>query len=284
MVAIFLAAAALAVASLLAQLASPTSTVVPIPDPLAAETSSLAVSATDPRLLWTTGDSGDLPQLLSIDLSGATVGAWWVGGAANVDWEDMARLPGPGPALLVADTGDNARRRETVAFLRVPEPFPANGWGETLQAETFAGAYPDGPRDAEALLVHPLTGEIALVTKRSWLAAEVYRVTLDAGLATLELAGTVDVPGFGPFSQVTGGVVSPDGTRLALLSYGGIAEWDIAPGQSLADALAGKPRSIELQGLGQAEAITYAADGSALFVTSEGDPARLATIPLDPER
>ena len=109
-------------------------------------------------------------------------------------------------------------------------------------------------------------------------------MTLRDGVATLELAGTVDVPGFGPFSQVTGGAVSPNGARLALLSYGGIAEWDIATGQSLAEALTGRPRSIDLPGLGQAEAIAYAADGAALLVTSEGDPALLATIPLDPER
>jgi len=119
-------AAVVVAASLLSQVATASRDVVPLPDPALAETSSLAVTATDPGLLWTAGDSGDLPQLLAINRSGATVGAWWVTGGTNVDWEDLARLPGPEPSLLIADTGDNARRRETVSFLRVPEPFPAD--------------------------------------------------------------------------------------------------------------------------------------------------------------
>lgn len=75
----------------------------------------------------------------------------------------------------------------------------------------------------------------------------------------------------GPAGQlVTGGDVSPDGSLVALRTYGQVLVWDRAPGQSVADALAGRacqaPAPAELQG----EALAFTPDGRGYATLSEG--------------
>jgi hypothetical protein len=258
---------------------------VRLEDPAIDESSGLAASPSQPGVFWTVEDSDGGPVLHALGPDGAALGAWLVTGAANEDWEDLAAgfAPDGTPVLWIADTGDNAGRRTDAALYRVPEPpvdpaVPAAGW-PTAPAARFPLAFPDGPRDVEALLVHPATGEVVLVAK-TWGAAEVFRVRPAAGeVALAEPAGTIDAPGWGPLGQVTGGAVSPDGSRLALCSYGGVAEWAIAPGQGLAEALAGEPRSVPAPFLGQGEAVAYGPDGRTLYLTAEGDPAPLVAVP-----
>ncbi len=61
------------------------------------------------------------------------------------------------------DIGDNNEDRPSVDLYRVPVRQPL-GDGE-VQADRYRLVYPDGPHDAEAVLVHPTTGRIYLVSK-----------------------------------------------------------------------------------------------------------------------
>jgi hypothetical protein len=255
---------------------------VPLADPALTEPSGLAASPAG-GVLWMVEDSGNGAWLHALDPGGAGLAAWSVTGAINRDWEDLAVAFAPDgtPMLLVADIGDNQAVRSAITLYRIPEP-PSGYSGETVHAEAITLSYPDGPRDAEAILVHPWTGETLIVAKR-WGTANVYRVAWEDP-PRLELAGRVDGPGIGPFGQITGGAVSPDGQRIALLTYGGIAEWDVAEGETLAAALDRSSRRIPHPGGGQTEAIAYAADGLTLYVMAEGTPGQIAAIPLDPAR
>ena len=249
------------------------------------ESSGLAASPTQPGVLWTVEDSGGGPFLHAVGPNGAALGRWLVAGAENRDWEDLAAgvAPDGTPVLWIADTGDNAETRTDAALYRVPEPpvdpaAPADGW-PTLPAERFPLAFPNGPRDVEALFVHPFTDEVVLVAK-GWGAAEVFRVWPRPGeVAVAEPVGRIDPPGRGPLGQATGGAVSPDGARLALRTYGGLAEWEIAPGQGLADALLGDPLAVPVPFIGQGEAVAYGPDGRTLYLSAEGNPAPLVTLP-----
>lgn len=259
--------------------------VVRLADPAIDESSGLAASPTMPGVFWTLNDSGDGPALYATDEDGAALGRWLVTGAENRDWEDLAAGSDADgvPVLWIADTGDNGGDRADAALYSVPEPpvdraNPADGW-PTLPATRFPIAFPDGPRDVEALLVHPLTGEIVLVAK-GWGAADIYRVDPRPGeVAIAEWVGNVEAPGWGPLARATGGAVSPDGTRLALRSYGGLAEWTVAPGQGLAEALKGKPRAVPVPFMWQAEAVSYGPDGRTLYLTAEGSPGPLVALP-----
>ena len=258
-------------------------------DGAVAESSGLVASRRAPAVLWTHNDSGDGPILYATDRAGRALATLAVVGADNVDWEDLAAGPGAegGDALYVAETGDNRQTRAGIVIYRVEEPAIAAAAGRPLPpaaAERFPVAYPDGPRNAEALLVHPLTGEILLVTKEPFRPAGVYRVPMPLTLdrtATLERITDLPLPGFGPARAVTGGAVAPDGTRLALRTPVAAYEWAIAPGATLADALAGTPTRLPLPPSRHGEAIAYRADGAAFLLTSEGNPCPLSEMPRE---
>ena len=262
-------------------------------EPAVVESSGLVASRDQPGVIWTHNDSGDDARLYATNRNGRALGTFLVPNAANGDWEDLALGPGDdgGDALYVADTGDNTRRRDDAAIYRIPEPrlHPVTAaTGEdavTAPAARFPIVYPDGPRDVEALLVHPETGETLLVTKESIGPAAVYEVppfaepdrTVRATFLT-DLA----LPGVGPLAAATGGAVAPDGGRLVLRTPLVAMEWAVVPGQTLADALLGEPRRITLPATLRGEALTYRDDGAALLLTAEGSPCPLYRVPLDP--
>ena len=253
-------------------------------NPAIRESSGLAVSPSRPGVLWTLNDSGDGPFLFATDATGADLGTFRVAGAANDDWEDLASgwLPDGTPVLYVADTGDNLRSREFAVIYRLPEPDldPADPGSvrDTAPADALVFTYPDGPRDVEALLVGPRSGEILLVAKGG-AASPVYR--LPAGAfggppVVAERVGEIRLPGLvPPFDEPSGGAVSPDGSRLAVRTLLAALLWDVPPDGDLAAALAGPATTVALPALVQGESVAFDPAGDALLSTAEGEPAPL---------
>jgi hypothetical protein len=178
------------------------------------------------------------------------------------DAEDLAR--GPGGALWVADIGDNDRRRPTVAVIVVP----AKG-----KPQLHRLTYPDGPHDAEALLVDP-AGRPVIVTKDLG-SAGVYRTAAapgGTGPTPLVLLGRLSLPEsdteggpLGSFGSrlVTGAAASADGKVVALRSYTDAWLYP-APDGDPAMALTENPAPVRvpLPGEPQGESIAFTADGS----------------------
>ncbi|MGY1704961.1 hypothetical protein ACI79C_10325 [Geodermatophilus sp. SYSU D00697] len=195
------------------------------------------------------------------------------------DPEDLA--VGADGTVWLADTGDNNGTRETVALLALRPD------GSTA---VYRLAFPEGPRDVEALLLAP-DGTPYLVTKEVLGASSVYRpvsALVDAGTVGLtEVAGVeftlTGTPG-GPVGRagqlmVTGGAVSPDGRLLALRTYTDAYVWPLS-GSDVAGALAADPVRLPLPASPQGEAVSFTADASGLVVTSEGLPADVIVVPL----
>lgn len=189
------------------------------------------------------------------------------------DVEDLALAPDG--ALWLADSGDNDRVRDTVALHRV-EP----GGGAALYRLMF----PDGPHDAEALLLDR-AGVPHLVTKEVLGGAGVYRPAgplTEPGPTPLERVGTVilgptDTPG-GPLGRtgstvVTGGAVSADGTIVALRTYTDAYLW-FAPDGDVVAALGHDPVRVPLPGEPQGEAVALAPGGALLSASEGGAPVR----------
>ena len=241
-------------------------------DQAVVESSGLAASRRHPDRYWTHNDSGDAARLFCFDRAGASCGTWPVTGAEARDWEDMAAGPGPegDPTLFVGDIGDNGRARAGVTVHLVAEP-EATSAPRPLAARSVRLTYPDGAHDAEALLVHPATGDLYVVTKEVTGRAGVYKAAAPlplGGEARLVLVADVAVPG-----PVTGGDIAPDGTRVALCTYLEAVELTVPPGAAF-DAVWGQaPAFIALPFRRQGEAIAYRLDGAALLTTSEGVPA-----------
>ncbi|WP_254790620.1 hypothetical protein [Blastococcus tunisiensis] len=258
----------------------------------AAAAPTVQCQITDPRLAEISGlvDVGD--GVLAMNDGGEEVAVHLLDPACQVidthtapvdpyDPEDMA-VAADGTVWL-ADTGDNAATRTTVALLAV-RPDGTTG--------VHRLTYPDGPHDAEALLLAP-DGTPYVVTKEVLGASGVYSPTsalVDGGTVALAKVASVNMtltgtPG-GPVGRagqllVTGGAVSGDGLRLALRTYTDAYVWPLA-GNDVVGALSAEPVVIPLPDSPQGEAITFAADGQSLLVASEGLPSDLTRVPLTP--
>lgn len=246
------------VASLLLGAALATSGPAPVlrlQDPSLVESSGLAVSARHDGVLWTHADGGTVAEVKAVDGAGETVATVTLAGIDPYDPEALAPgLDGDGrPALFLGDLGDNERRRPDVSVFLFTEPKVLAD--RTVEARWYRFTYPDGPHDAEALLVHPGSGRFLVVTK-DVAGAGVYRaprdpVTEDQG--TNELERVADAPAF-----VTDGAYLPDG-RLVLRTYSAVHVYDRVGHETGSEALPPQP---------QGESV--AVDGDALLVGSEG--------------
>ena len=233
----------------------------------APELSGLVLSRSQPGVLWTHNDSGDRPRVFALRPDGSLLANLDVPGAQAVDWEDIAIR---GRTLYLADIGDNARARSTIDVYKVPEPrVPASG--TTAPATRMELRYPDGPHDAETLLVDPRSGELVIVTKELSGRSGVYVAHGSRG--TLRLAGHLNL---GLASLATAGDVSADGRVIAIRTYSDVFAWRHTPGTSLAAALRRKP-CVSPTPLreGQGEALALTRDGRAFYTVPEGEHATL---------
>lgn len=259
------------------------------------ESSGLVASRQTPDAYWTLNDSGGGPFIYSFDNRGDLLGIFSVTAAQNRDWEDIAIGPGPQPGqsyLYIGDIGDNNGVRQDVVVYRVPEPaltaasrkLTKKASGTTEPAEAIRLRYPDGAHDAEALLVHPSTGNIYIVTKLMISDPTVYEAAApfaSGKTITMTKIGTIHVPSlFG--GVVTGGSVSPDGRRVALCDYFQGYELVLPAGSNdFNDIWKQKLVGFDLGKRKQGESIAYRSDGKALLATSEGRRTPLIQVERD---
>ncbi len=261
------------------------------------ESSGLACSWWNSGVLWTHNDSGDDAWLYAIDYTGRTLARFKVLNAVNVDWEDIAVGPGANgdSALYISDLGDNNHNRDDIAIYGVSEPkvdvHKTMQESNTMPSTAYPVRYPDGHHDSETILVHPKTGEIVVVTKEGNGHSGIYRYPLPLRpkeKVTLERVGDVAfhntfLRGESLYAKgermTTGGSVRRDGLRAVVRTYTQAYEWTLLPGQSLVEALRGKPRQFLLPLTIQGESICYRPNGKALLTTSERLPTALMEIP-----
>jgi hypothetical protein len=127
-------------------------------DPDIDESSGLVVRGGD---VLTVNDSGDGAVVYVVDAAtGATVGRTTYTTDEVVDVEALAA--GRDGSVWVGDIGDNDGVRPLVSVYRLPAVTRGD---RTVTAQRFDLRHPDGPRDAETLLVQPSTGRLFVVTK-----------------------------------------------------------------------------------------------------------------------
>ena len=227
-------------------------------DPDIVESSGLAVVD---GLVVTTNDSGDSGRVFVVDpRTGGTVGVTrWA-----ADPEDVEALAPAGPGhVWVADTGDNRRARTGVQVLRVPV-----GRGDrTVTPEVFDLVYPDGARDAEALLVHPVTGQLFVVTKGVF-AGTVYaapaRLRADRPNRLVEVGVAPGIVTDATFLPGGGAAVLRTYSQAYLVAYPSwqdVAAWDL-PSQDQGEGIA--------------------LDGRRLLLSTEGARSRVLAVDLPP--
>jgi len=175
-------------------------------DPAIVESSGLVVQD---GLVVTVNDSGDEARVFTVDpATGRTVGTTrWAGEATDIE----ALAPAGEGQVWVGDIGDNTGSRDEVTVTRVPV-----GPGDRTVASpvSYRLAHPGSPADAEALLAHPDTGRLYVVTKGvlgGVVLAAPARLRADRVNRLRPLDRVMPI--------VTDGAFLPSGDRLVLRDY-----------------------------------------------------------------
>lgn len=227
------------------------------------EVSGLAASTQHPGILWLHEDSGAGPFLHAIDASTCrTVASLRVrdadGGdiaARDLEGIAMGTMPDGSPAIWLGDIGDNRDSWPWVQVLRIREPETLRD--RSVRAVSWRFTYPDRPHNAEALLAN---GTRLWVVTKQLARGALYALPDPLRSTAVNRAERIR----GETGLVTDGAIAPDGSRYVLRDYFGA--------QLFAGLPPGEPGpSVDLPAQRQGEAITFSADGTALYVASEQD-------------
>ena len=210
------------------------------------------------RTLLTINDSGDRPVVYTVDArSGSTVATTTYAGTVS-DVEDLA--PGTHGSVWAGDTGDNQHRRDDISVYHVTPD------GKPQQAPRYRLVYPDGPHDAETLLVQPRTERVLVVSK------SVFGGTVYAAPAHLRQGVVNRLRVFARVAGlVTDGTFLPGGRRVLLRTYStaSVYTW---PGFDLVG-------TVRLPAQDQGEGISVSGTGRVLL-SSEGAHSDVLSVRL----
>ncbi|HRH41810.1 MAG TPA: hypothetical protein PKY82_09215 [Pyrinomonadaceae bacterium] len=238
------------------------------------ESSGLVNSRCNPSVFWTHNDSGGSEFIYAINEKGEKLGTWKVSGAKNNDWEDIATIKDTSGKcfLYLGDIGNNSNSKSQFTIYKVAEPrvteadkkSSKKNPNNTETAEAFKFSYSGENPNAETLLVHPVTGEIYVLTKKTLGASQVFKIG-----AKVENVGSVSVPAI-PNGFLTGGEISPDGKRIVLCDYFGAYEIQLPKNaKNFDDIWKESVTKIDLGEREQGEAVCYSSDGKKIYATSE---------------
>ncbi len=239
---------------------------------LITEASGIVASRKNTGVLWVHNDSGDLSRIYALNLNGQLLGIYDLKDTRLRDCEDIALCHGPDPNsdyLYIGDIGDNKARRDFVTVYRVREPKVDPNQGllkmEIGPVVSLNLEYPDGPKDAETVIVDPLSGDIYIISKRDFFS-KVYRAKHPHSRNRRIVMDRVAVLTWG---FVVGGDVSPDGSLVILRGLNTACIWQRSEDQELWQAFIGKQSKVKLINEPQGEGICFDSNGRGYFTISE---------------
>ena len=243
----------------------------PIATGMIDEASGLAASAAMPGYLWTIQDSGQPNSLYLISKDGKTIKEYPVPGSNNHDWEEVAVGPGPDNGIsyaYIADIGNNNQPvTSTNTIYRIPEITGADGSFSQSALQKITFSYPDGPRDAEALIVDPVTKDIFILSKEMQ-STNIYRLAFPQSTTDVSVAEKVGtVPGV---AIATASSISRDGSEIVVRTYLGVYYWKRSAGETVGQTLvksATKTLTVALEP--QGEAICFENESKGFYTLSE---------------
>jgi len=221
------------------------------------EASGMVSSRINPEHLWVINDSGNAPCLYLIDQQGQLIHTYWIEGATNLDWEDMAIYSDAQKeqtTIFIADIGDNFAIRDHIKVYTVEEPDWKVNKDSTIKIkETYLFKYEDGPRDAETLLVDPVTSELIVITKRED-NVRIYQAPsplVQSDTLFLKFKGSL------PFQNITAGDISVSGDEILLKSYLAIFYWPRKVSSSVIETLLSDHEILQYRPEPQGESIAW---------------------------
>ncbi len=245
------------------------------------EISGIAASGVFKDIYYIHNDSGDTSRFFAITPDGTLKTTIYYKGdptvkQAVVDCEDIAVGPGPvnGKSYVyMGDIGDNDAVRKYITIYRMEEQ---PSWAKDSLTHTTAVPlhlkYPDGPKDAETLMIDPVEKLIYIVSKRKD-TVKIYTTPLSYkanDTLLLTKRGKLFFEGIKPFKWVTAGDISKDGQQILLKNYQKVYYWQRANNEPIWQTMQRKPRELPYQVEKQGEAIGFTPNGKGYYTTSEG--------------
>lgn len=258
------------------------------------EISGIAASGINKDLYYVHNDSGDTSRLFAILPTGEVKSTIYFKGDPSErlgvrDCEDIAVGPGPikGKSYVyLGDIGDNNASRKYLTVYRMEEK---KSWATDSLASTIAAPinlkYPDGPKDAETLMIDPIEKLMYIVSKRED-TVSVYTTPLSYKTNdTLVLTKRCKLffKGFRLFKWITAGDISKDGQQVLIKSYSKVYYWKRQNNEPIWKTIQRAPRILPYQEERQGEAIGFTPDGKGYYTTSEGvyAPIYYYNVPWD---
>jgi len=228
---------------------------------------------------WVLSDSGNPAEIVPVTVDGRVARGWsgpvTVEGVRNYDWEDLA-LDDKGN-LIIADVGNNRGRRKQLMLHFVKEPKP--GTTVVRPTRTLRVHYEDQKEaspdyDCEAVFV--AGGRIYFLTKhRSDKRTRLYRLEGESTSRSnpLRLVDSFEIGG-----MVTAADTSPDGKRVAVLTYTAlwVFDYDRKSGSIFGKSIRWMPVFAW-----QAEAVAWDGNDSLVIANEGGQIYRVSVAGMD---
>jgi hypothetical protein len=231
------------------------------------EPSGLVFSHLHEGIIYTHNDSGGKAIVYITDTLGRHRGFIKLKEVWNRDWEDIAIGPGPDagqPYIYIGEIGDNRQKYKSIRLFRFKEPKFLQDTIE-VYPEKLKLTYPDGSKDAETLLIDPISKDIFILTKRDSVNG-LYRIPQEAfEHDEYEMEKVMDLP----ISMAVGGDISKNGKRILIKNYFTVYYWERMDGESLVDAMSRNPVILPYKPEPQGEAIGFTPSGNAYYTLSE---------------
>jgi hypothetical protein len=238
------------------------------------EASGMVASRSFPGNYWVINDSGNANKLYLIDGEGNLLHSFRIKGTFNFDWEDIAIYTNPktgGSKIYIGDIGDNYAIRQHIQIIVIDEPASLEKSDTVIQqVSNLILKYEDGARDAEALIVDPVTSEIFIITKREEFVRLYSPGVINNMADTLELNYLSSLP----FHNITAGDISADGSEILLKNYNAIFYWKRMENESFPEAISKPYELLPYNPEPQGESIAWEINGRGFYTLSEKNPLK----------
>lgn len=254
--------------------------------PVLKEISGIAASHFFEDTYYVHNDSGDTSRFFAVDPQGKLLTTFYFPEDQRkdhplLDCEDISIGKGPRAGksfVYLADIGDNANMRPYVTIYRFEEKpsWLKDSVNHVIPAQLHL-TYPDGPKDAEAMMIDPIQNLIYIVNKRTD-SIRIYTTPLifkNNEDRMLTLRSKIYIKGIKPFKYITAGDISKDGSKILLKSYGKVYYWQRNGTEPVWETMQRKPTELRYDMQLQGEAIGFTADEEGYYTTSEGSFAAI---------
>lgn len=264
-----------------------------VQDEQISENSGIVLSELNEDTIWTHNDSGHAPKLFLISqTSGKTLATVQLAESKNIDWEDISRFQAADKNyIVVADVGDNLKRRETYQLLSFREPelseldhdsptvadFQIDNWTK-IQFK-----YEDGSHNCEAVSVDFANRQVILLEKvyvehRNVPGVYILDLPKTLGDEILTARRVAEVP----MKNITAMGLSPDGKRIISRTYLQGFLFEREESQTWEQAFQDNaPQTLALPIQRQGEGVCFSADGRSILCSSEFTKSPIWKVQLE---